>query len=239
LGDHDVLLGDRPRGIYFDLSRITKQEQDLRNVASFLIANQLRNYLMTLPRAIKKMLVIEEVTSFLEMPDGDVMIIDYYERMRKYNTQVVSILQSYEGLFKTSPAVAAAMLSAPQVMLLRNPNREELDRLDNFLALPSTVKGIITRMPRPADFRDKQDAYCEFVMVRRTDERPRITVGRHYLSDEVLELTESSPERFEERRKAAAQRRKEQAASIHSNHVYANHHSNGSEPLTAVRSRTN
>jgi hypothetical protein len=51
-----------------------------------------------MPRAIKKQVIIEEMTSFLKIPNGEDIVIDYYERMRKYSAQVVSVFQQYSSL---------------------------------------------------------------------------------------------------------------------------------------------
>src|SRR5260221_14782075 len=46
------------------------------------------------------------------------------------------------------------------------------------------------------------EAYAGFVWVRQTGERPTFTVGRSYLSDEIMKITEASAESFETKRKA-------------------------------------
>jgi hypothetical protein len=46
LGSDHIVPGERPKVVYFDLSRITQAERDLRSVAGFLITNHVRNHLM-------------------------------------------------------------------------------------------------------------------------------------------------------------------------------------------------
>lgn len=55
---------------------------------------------MAMPRSVKKQLVIEEMTAFLEVPEAEKIVIDFYERMRKYGCQVISILRKYTRFWK-------------------------------------------------------------------------------------------------------------------------------------------
>jgi hypothetical protein len=56
------------------------------------------------------------------------------------------------------------------------------------------------------------EACAGFVWVRQTGERPTFTVGRNYLSDEVMAITEASADSFEEKRRALLNERKMQKA---------------------------
>ena len=48
--------------------------------------------------------------------------------------------------------------------------------------------------------------------MRQTGERPTFTVGRNYLSDEVMAITEASADSFEQKRKTLLYERKMQKA---------------------------
>ena len=43
------------------------------------------------PTFVAEGVIIEEMTSFLKVPNGEEIVIDYYERMRKYSAQVISV----------------------------------------------------------------------------------------------------------------------------------------------------
>jgi hypothetical protein len=203
LGSDQIVPGQPPKVVYFDLSKITGAESELRSVAGFLITNQVRNHLMSMPRAVRKQLIIEEMTAFLELPDAPKIIIDFYERMRKYGCQVVSIFQKYTSLLEAHQGVAKAIIgNSMALMLLRNTDRRDLDGLGEYLEIPEVIKDKITSFPQPAQMKGLPDAHAAFVWVKNTGERPIFTVGRNYLSDDVLGITEASPESFERKRKA-------------------------------------
>jgi hypothetical protein len=203
LGSDHIVPGERPKVVYFDLSRITQAERDLRSVAGFLITNHVRNHLMSMPRAVKKQMIMEELTALLEVPDAEKIVVDYYERMRKYGCQVISIFQKYTSLLEAHPRVAKAIIgNSLTLMLLRNVDRTDLDGLSKFLAIPEVIKDKITSFPIPAEMKGSPEAHAGFVWVRQTGERPTFTVGRSYLSDEIMKITEASAESFETKRKA-------------------------------------
>jgi hypothetical protein len=203
LGSDRIVPGQRPKVVYFDLSRITQAERELRSVAGFLITNHVRNHLMSMPRAVRKQMIFEEFTAFLEVPDGDKIAMDYFERMRKYGCQVISIFQKYTPLLEAHPAVAKAIIgNSSALMLLRNPDRRDLDGLGDFLEMPEVIKDKITSFPLPAEMKGSPEAHAAFVWVRQTGERASFTVGRNYLSEEIMAITEASAESFESKRKA-------------------------------------
>jgi hypothetical protein len=156
-----------------------------------------------MPRAVKKQMIMEELTALLEVPDAEKIIVDYYERMRKYGCQVISIFQKYTSLLEAHPRVAKAIIgNSMTLMLLRNVDRTDLDGLSKFLEIPEVIKDKITSFPIPAEMKGSPEAHAGFVWVRQTGERPTFTVGRSYLSDEIMKITEASAESFESKRKA-------------------------------------
>ena len=95
--DHDVLVAvlDRwlPTGkiAHFELGYIPESAKELKSAAGFLITNHARKHIMTLPRAIRKRNVYEEVARFLTgagTGDGDCEIVDI-GHVRERDLQVV------------------------------------------------------------------------------------------------------------------------------------------------------
>ena len=119
-------------------------------MVGFLITNEVRNHIQGMPRAVRKQVVIEEMTSFLKVPNGEEIVIDYYERMRKYSCQVVSVFQQYSSLLEANPRVAKAIIgNSSAMLLLRNHNRRDLDALSSFVHIPEVIKDKITSFPLP------------------------------------------------------------------------------------------
>src|SRR5260370_38201382 len=83
------------------------------------------------------------------------------------------------------------------LMLLRNVDRTDLDGLGHFLEIPEVIKDKITSFPIPAEMKGSPEAHAGFAWVRQTGERPTFTVGRSYLSDETVKITESPADSLE------------------------------------------
>jgi hypothetical protein len=200
LGSVQLAENDLLKVVHFDLGKIGKAESELRAVVGFLITNEVRNHIQGMPRGIRKQVVIEEMTSFLKIPNGEEIVIDFYERFRKYSAQVVSVFQHYSTLLEAHPKVAKAILgNSDAMMLLRNPNRRDLETLSSFIYLPEVIKDKIASFPKPADMAGRPDAYAGFVYVQLDGEQPRFTVGRNVISEELERITSSSGDVFEEK----------------------------------------
>jgi hypothetical protein len=203
LGSAQISESDELKVVHFELGELGESEAELRAVAGFLITNELRNHIQGMPRGIRKQVVIEEMVSFLKVPNGAEIVVDYYQKMRKYSCQVTSVFQNYSTLLEASPKVAKAIVSnCSAMLLLRNHNRKDLDQLGEFMPrpLPEVIKDQITRFPKPSELSGDQ-AYAGFVYVRLDQEEPRFTVGRNYISQEVEEMTSSSGDVFERKKK--------------------------------------
>jgi hypothetical protein len=200
LGSVDVQENDPLKVVHFELEKIGKAETELRAVVGFLITNAVRNHIQGMPRAIKKQVIIEEMTSFLKIPNGEEIVMDYYERMRKYSAQVVSVFQQYSSLLEAHPKVAKAIIgNSSGMLLLRNTNRQDLDTLSSFVRLPEVIRDKIRSFPKPESMKGQDDAHAGFVYVQIEGAEPRFTVGRNVISREVEEITSSSGDVFEQK----------------------------------------
>ena len=142
LGSARFSESDPSQGSSLRLGQIGKAEAELRAVVGFLITNEVRNHIQGMPRALRKQVIIEEMISFLKIPNGEEIVIDFYERFRKYSAQVISVFQHYSTLLEAHPKVAHAILgNSDAMMLLRNPNRKDLETLSSFVYLPQVIKG--------------------------------------------------------------------------------------------------
>jgi hypothetical protein len=188
----------RLRVVHFDLGQMGKSEAELKAVVGFLITNQVRNHIQGMPRNVRKQVIIEEMTSFLKVPNGEEIVIDYYERMRKYSAQVVSVFQQYSTLLEAHPKVAKAIIgNSAAMLLLRNTSRRDLETLSGFVRLPEVIKDKLASFPLPESMKGRPDAYAGFVYVQLDGPEPRFTVGRNVISQEVEEITSSSGDVFE------------------------------------------
>jgi hypothetical protein len=195
------------RMLVFELAEIKESEKELKAVMGFLLANQIKNLIQGMPRNLRKMVIFEELGAFLQIPNGDRLIIDYYERARAYMTQVVTVFQQWGSLLETSPAVARAIRGNSLAMLLLKNNRDDLDAIGRTLGLrddddrPHPVKRRLESFPSPESLKGKDDCYAGFVWVTMHGKEPQFTAGRNRLSKELDRLVSSSGDVYEEKRK--------------------------------------
>ena len=77
---------------HFELGYIPDAARDLKTAAGFLIANYTRQHIVTLPRALRKRIVYEEVARFMDIPGGQEIVSESYAQLRKFNVWNVSIV---------------------------------------------------------------------------------------------------------------------------------------------------
>ena len=188
-GESNVDLGGRIA--HFELGYIPESAQDLRAVAAFLITNHVRNEVMTRPRDVRKRVILEELSAFLAIPDGDRITREFYERMRKFNCWVFSVIQQF-GRFHDSPVRTSVMGNSRMLFLLKQRDRQDLDRISEVFPLPEVTRAVIGSFPEPR-------SYSSFVYYREDDGKPVITQGRNRASEEMLHATASDGATFERR----------------------------------------
>ncbi len=202
LGSVDIKSGDPLKVIHFELGEISKAQSELRAIAGFLITNEIRNHIKGMDRGIRKQVIVEEMVSFLRVPDAENIIVEYWQTMRKFMTQMVAVFQDYSTLIEVSPKVAKALIgNSSSMLLLRNQSTQDLKTLSSYMPqpIPDVIQDQIRRFPRPADLK-KDERYAGFVYVKLTGDKPQYCVGRNYVSDLVERITSSSGSEFERKR---------------------------------------
>lgn len=184
---------------HFELGFIPEAAEDLRSIASFLITNQARNEIMGRPRNQRKRVILEELSAFLAIPDGERITREFYERMRKYNCWVFSIVQQY-GRFSDSPVRSSVLGNSRMSIMLRQRDRKDLDEIGETFPLPEPTKQAIMNFPQPGQKR-AGPPFSGFVYYAADEARPSIAPARNYASKEMLYASSSSGAVFEQRAK--------------------------------------
>jgi type IV secretion system protein TrbE len=191
---------DALKVVYLELGEVGKASKELLRVVGFLVANQLRAVIEGLPRAARKALVLEEMTGFLQAPEAETLVCDYFERMRKYSCQLYAVFQQWASLSESYPAAAKAMSGNCLAMLLfRNP-RAELEALGKNL--PPAVIDRIEAFELPSAMRVDDRRHAPFAYVRLTGPRPRVAFGKNFLSEDLEKVVTSSGDRFDQRQQS-------------------------------------
>jgi len=171
---------------HFELGYIPESAQDLRAVAAFLITNHVRNEVLTRPRLQRKRIVLEELSAFLTIPDGDRITREFYERMRKYHCWVISVIQQF-GRFYDSPVRSSVMGNSRVLFLLKQRDKQDLDRIDESFPLPDITKSAIANFPEPG--KQRTSPHAGFVYYRAEDAKPVIVTAKNAASEKLIKLT--------------------------------------------------
>ncbi|MDX1951087.1 MAG: hypothetical protein SFY81_02820 [Verrucomicrobiota bacterium] len=183
---------------HFELGYIPDSAKELRAAAGFLITNYARKHIITLPRALRKRNVYEEVARFLDIPGGEEIVKESYAQLRKFNCWNISIVQQY-ARFKQSRIRSAVFGNSRQFFLMRQNDRADLDDISQDIALPDITKHTIMSYPLP-DHQAGQK-FGAFTYVHVDSNRPLCGTIHNIASDEMLYCSSSSGEHFEQRAK--------------------------------------
>ena len=181
---------------HFELGYIPESAKELKAAAGFLITNHARKHIMTLPRAIRKRNVYEEVARFLDIPGGQEIVQESYAQLRKFNCWNISIVQQY-ARFKQSRIRSAVFGNSRQFFILRQNDRTDLEDMGKDIALPEVTQHAIMNYPLP-DHQAGQK-YSPFTYLHTDSARNLCGTVHNVASPEILYCSSSSGEHFDRR----------------------------------------
>jgi len=181
---------------HFELGYIPDSAKELKTAAGFLITNDARKHIITLPRGLRKRNVYEEVARFLDIPGGEEIVKESYAQLRKFNCWNIAIVQQY-ARFKQSRIRSAVFGNSRQFFLMRQNDRADLDDIAQDIALPDITRHAIMNYPLP----DHQvgQKYSAFTYLHLDSNRPICGTVRNIASPEMLYCSSSTGEHFDRR----------------------------------------
>jgi hypothetical protein len=181
---------------HFELGYIPESAKELKAAAGFLITNHARKHIITLPRALRKRNVYEEVARFLDIPGGQEIVQESYAQLRKFNCWNISIVQQY-ARFKQSRIRSAVFGNSRQFFIMRQNDRADLDDMGKDIALPEVTQHAIMNYPLP-DHQSGQK-YSPFTYFHTDSGRNLCGTVHNVASPEMLYCSSSSGEHFDKR----------------------------------------
>ncbi|HEX3719548.1 MAG TPA: hypothetical protein VH595_16460 [Verrucomicrobiae bacterium] len=181
---------------HFELGYIPESAKELKAAAGFLITNHARKHIMTLPRAVRKRNIYEEVARFLDIPGGQEIVQESYAQLRKFNCWNISIVQQY-ARFKQSRIRSAVFGNSRQFFIMRQNDRADLDDMGKDIALPDVTQHAIMNYPLP-DHQAGQK-YSPFTYLHTDSTRNLCGTVHNVASPEMLYCSSSSGEHFDKR----------------------------------------
>jgi hypothetical protein len=177
-------LFDRPtnvslegRVVHFELGMIPEAAKDLKQLIGFLITNDVRQFLTTLPTLARKQIVIEELGRFIDVPGGVKIVRELYEQMRKLRVAVVSIMQQYARI--TDASLRAALVGCSASFCIFNPqDRTDLAILARDIGLSTAAQERTLKYARPCQMTGQK--YSEFTFFHPDPQNPICCTVRHH-----------------------------------------------------------
>jgi hypothetical protein len=162
--------------VHFELGFIPESAKEIKAVIGLIIINWLRNRVLTLPRHVKKRVVIDELSRFLNVPGGDQILRELLEQFRKFRTQVILIFQQYARIADT-PLRAAIVGNLRAWFIFTTGDPHDIEHLCEDLGLSSAARDAILRYPRP----DQQTGakYSEFLYFHTDARQPICGTARY------------------------------------------------------------
>jgi hypothetical protein len=181
---------------HFELGRIPESAKVLKAVVGFVFLTiLLRQHLLKLSRRARKRVIIEEISRFLLIPGGENLLLELIEQLRKFQVQVVVVLQQISQL--VSERLRTAILGNSRMFFtfsLGDPT--DLDRLAEHVPVSDAAKAMILRYARPDQLRGQ--IYSECCYLHRTASEPYCGTIRFVpidleQSDQTHESSQTNP----------------------------------------------
>ena len=176
--------------LHLELSFIPEAAKEVKAVIGFGALNSVRQRCLTLPRQVRKRVVIEEVSRFLQIPGGEAILRELFEQFRKFGVQVIIVAQQYARLADT-PIRAAVMGNTRGWLIFNTGDRRDVERLSQDLGLSQAAQETILRFSRP----DQQTGpkFSEFLYWHSDVRQPICGPVRYVLLPHEVEIPQSQP----------------------------------------------
>ena len=164
--------------LHYELGSIPESAKELESIVVFAALNSLRNRCLQLPKNVRKRVVIDEVSRFLDVPGGESFLRELFESFRKHNTQVIIVGQQYSRIADSS--IRAAIVGNARAWLIFNTgDAQDIARLCSDLGLSQMAQETIRRLPRPDQMTGSK--YSEFFYFHTDARQPICGTVRYVL----------------------------------------------------------
>lgn len=120
---------------HFELGYIPESSSAMKELAGFVVSNWVRQHIMKMPRSLRKRLIFEEVSRFLNIKGGDKILAEAYAQLRKYGCWVCCVTQQYSQL-KNSPLRPVIFGNSKMFLLMKQNDRQDLEEIAEAIGLP-------------------------------------------------------------------------------------------------------
>lgn len=191
-------------GVYVELGYLGEGDGDLRDCAWFLATSRIRQRIVTLPRALKKRVILEEAARLESVHGATAFIEELYAQMRKFNAWVTAIFQQ-SAQFRDPDFLQVLLGNANQYLFFRQQTTTEVNRMGDIVGLPPAARSTILDYPIPGSVTPDGPAPSEFTyFVRGENGPPLVGTAVCRPNPYLLYVASSNGETFDQRRAALA-----------------------------------
>ncbi len=133
----------------WELSKLGDSENELKQLIGFQISHHERQKIMTMPRSLYKMFVIEEGSRYLSIPGSEKSVEELWAQMRKYRCAPLFTVQQY-AQFARSRIASIILGNSKQFFLLRQNDIEDVrDLCARVPSIPEPAREAILNYDMP------------------------------------------------------------------------------------------
>lgn len=191
------------RVVHFELGQLPNSNGQMKEAAMYLIANRLRQRVITMPRALRKQFIFEEPSRYIEVGGVEQLFGEFYAQMGKFGCHILPVTQQYAQLSRSAlrPVIFG---NSKQFFLFKQNDRHDLDEQGDAIGLPEAARSAIRGFTAP-EYQTGDAKYSQMAVFTQEGEHTACGVVRNYVTPEMLYVSDSSGDRFDERSKALAQ----------------------------------
>lgn len=188
------------RVVHFELGQLPNSNSQMKEAAMYLIANRLRQRVIMMPRAQRKQFVFEEPSRYLEVGGVEQLFGEFYAQMGKFACHILPVTQQYGQLARSAlrPVIFG---NSKQFFLFKQNDRHDLDEQGDAVGLPESARAAIRGFTAP-EYQREDDRFSQMAVFSQEGEHTQCGVVRNYVTPEMLYVSESSGERYDERARA-------------------------------------
>jgi hypothetical protein len=191
------------RIIHFELGLLPSANVEMKEAAVFLLANRIRQRVITMPRALRKQFIFEEPSRYLKVGGMEELLAELYAQMGKFGCHIMPVTQQYGQLSRSSlrPVIFG---NSKQFFLFKQNDRQDLEEIGEAIGLPAAARSAIREFSAP-EYQTRGAKYSQMAVYSVEGEGSACGVLRNHVTPEMLYVSDSSGERHDTRSRALAQ----------------------------------
>lgn len=188
------------RLIHFELGLLPSSNVEMKEAAVFLIANRIRQRIVTMPRALRKQFIFEEPARYLKVGGMEELFAEFYAQMGKFGCQIMPVTQQYGQLAKSAlrPVIFG---NSKQFFLFKQNDRHDLEDIGEAIGLPPSARHSIRGFTAP-EYQTGDTRFSQMAVFSQEGDRAECGTIRNVVTPEMLYVSDSSGERYDKRAKA-------------------------------------